>query len=196
MDDTHTAFFITGDEAADALLRSDPLALLIGMLLDQQVPMEWAFAAPHRLVQRLGRDLDAEVIAAMDRDEFVSLFTQKPALHRYPGSMGKRVHELCRYLVEHHGGSASDVWTGAHSGDELLERVRALPGFGDEKSRIFIALLAKRFDVRLPGWEDAAAPFSDVTARSVADIDSPETLAQVREWKRARKAAGKTKADA
>ena len=192
----HGAFFITGDEAADELLRTHPLALLIGMLLDQQVPMEWAFSAPHRLAQRLGRDLDAEAIAAMDRDEFVSLFCEKPALHRYPGSMGKRLHDLCSYLVEHHDGRASDVWTGAHDGAELLARVRALPGFGDEKSRIFVALLAKRFGVRLPGWEEAAAPFSDATARSIADIDPPETLAQVREWKRARKAAGKTKADA
>ncbi len=188
-------FFITGEEAADRLLAEDPLALLIGMLLDQQVPMEWAFSAPYRLRERLGGQLDAATIAAMEPDQLDALFRQRPALHRYPGAMAKRVWALCRHVVEHYGGDAGRVWAGVGSGEELLSRLRALPGFGAEKSRIFLALLAKRFGVRPDGWQDAAGPFGDDTARSVADVDSPESLARVREWKRAQKMKGKGKAD-
>jgi uncharacterized HhH-GPD family protein len=186
---------ITGDPEADQLLTDDPLALLLGMLLDQQVPMEWAFKAPHTLKQRLGGELDAGKIAAMSEDEVVGLFIAKPALHRFPGSMGKRAYALCRQIVDEYGGDAATIWRDAPSGDELLARLRALPGFGEEKSKIFLALLAKRLGVRPPGWEQAAAPFSDDTPRSVADIDSPETLAEVRNWKRTQKAKGKTKRD-
>jgi uncharacterized HhH-GPD family protein len=186
---------VTGDPEADKLLAEDPLALLIGMLLDQQVPMEWAFKAPHTLKQRLGGDLDAGKIAAMPEDEVVGAFVAKPALHRFPGSMGKRAYALCRHLVDEYGGDAAAVWRDATSGDELLARLDALPGFGEEKSKIFLALLGKRLGVRPPGWEEAAAPFSDGTPRSVADIDSPETLARVRDWKRTQKAKGKTKKD-
>lgn len=186
---------ITGDPAADRLLETDPLALLIGMLLDQQVPMEWAFKGPATLRERLGGQLDATEIAAMDQDEFVALCSAKPAIHRFPGSMGRRIHDLCTYLVEHHDGDAAAVWTGVRSGDVLYARLRELPGYGDEKSRIFMAILAKRFGERPAGWEEAAAPFSDDQPRSVADVDSPESLQRVREWKQAKRKANKTKQD-
>jgi len=189
------AIAVTGDADADALLSSDPLALLIGMLLDQQVPMEWAFRGPLTLRERLGGTLDASAIAAMPVDDLVAVFSAKPALHRFPGSMAKRTHALCGHLVDHYGGDAANVWRDAPNGAELYRRLAALPGYGAEKARIFLAILGKRFGVRPPGWEDAARPFSDSTPRSVADIDSPESLARVREWKRAQKAKGRTKAD-
>ncbi len=186
---------ITGDAAADQLLVDDPLALLLGMLLDQQVPMEWAFKGPFTLRERLGGQLDANVIAAMDPDEFVSICCAKPAIHRFPGSMGKRAWEVCRHLVDHYGGDASAVWRGAETGKELLTRLRAIPGYGEEKSKIFIAILAKRLGVRPAGWEEAAAPFSDSQPRSVADVADAESLARVREWKKLMKAAKKSKQD-
>jgi len=188
-------FFITGDPDADGLLARDPLALLLGMLLDQQVPMEWAFAAPATLAQRMGGELDAGRIAAMDVDEFAAFFTAKPALHRYPGSMAKRAHALCRELVDLYGGRAERVWSDAATGEELRRRLEALPGFGPEKARIFMAVLGKRLGIRPDGWDEAASPFSDDVARSVADATSPEALEEVRAFKRARKAAGRTKAD-
>jgi uncharacterized HhH-GPD family protein len=185
---------VTGDPAADGLLTENPLALLIGMLLDQQVPMEWAFKGPYTLNERLG-GLDATAIAAMAPDDLEAVFKTKPALHRFPGSMAKRTHALAQVIVDEYGGDAATIWTTASTGDELLARLQALPGFGAEKSKIFLALLAKRLGVTPPGWEDAALPFSDSTPRSVADIDSAESLARVREWKRAQKAKGKKKAD-
>ncbi len=184
---------ITGDPEADALLVRNPLALLIGMLLDQQVTMEWAFAAPAKLAERLGGTLDAPSIAAMSPEALEAVFREKPALHRYPNTMAKRTQLLCQALVEDYGGRAERVWEKVDSGEELLHRLQALPGFGKEKARIFLALLAKRMDVRPPGWEAAAAPFSDDRHRSVADIDSPEALQQVRAFKKAMKAAGKGK---
>jgi uncharacterized HhH-GPD family protein len=189
----HGTLFITGDAEGDELLNTDPLALVIGMLLDQQVPMEWAFSSPLRLKERLGGSLDAAQIAALPLDELEAVFKGPPALHRYPGSMAKRTQQLCQHLVEHHGGSAEAVWTGVDSGAELVARLRAIPGFGAEKSKIFGALLAKRFGVRPDGWEQATAPFSDATHRSVADIDSPEALAEVRAFKKLMKAKGKGK---
>jgi uncharacterized HhH-GPD family protein len=185
---------ITGNAEADKLLEEEPLALLLGMLLDQQVPMEWAFTGPYTLQQRLGK-LDAAQIAAMDPDEFFAVAKGPPAIHRFPGSMGKRVQALAQAIVDDYDGDAGAVWRDVDTGDELHRRLMALPGYGEEKTRIFIALLAKRFGVRPKGWEEAAGPFSDDTPRSVADIDSPETLARVRLWKQARKAAGRTKAD-
>lgn len=185
---------VTGDPAADRFLVESPLALLVGMLLDQQVPLEWAFKGPHTLSERLG-GLDAAAIAAMPPDELEAAFKAKPALHRFPGSMAKRTHALCQVLVDDYGGDAARLWKGAKSGDELLARLAALPGFGEEKSKIFLALLAKRFAITPPGWQVAAKPFSDATKRSVADIDSPEALAEVRAWKRAQKAKGMGKAD-
>jgi uncharacterized HhH-GPD family protein len=185
---------VTGDPAADELLTESPLALLIGMLLDQQVPMEWAFKGPHTLQERLG-SLDCAAIAAMSPDALRDVFAAKPALHRFPGSMATRTHALCQALVDDYDGDAAKVWTGAASGDELLARLRALPGFGEEKSKIFLALLGKRLGVAPPGWEQAAMPYSDATKRSVADIDSPEALAEVRAFKKAQKAKGKGKGE-
>ncbi len=187
-------FFITGDPEADGLLGRDPLALLLGMMLDQQVPMEWAFASPAKLAARLG-GLDAGAIAEMDPRDLEGAFKHKPALHRYPSSMARRAQELCRHLVEHYGGRAEALWSDAATGAELLDRLSALPGFGSEKARIFLAVLAKRRGIRPPGWEEAAAPFSDEQRRSVADVTSPDTLQEVRAFKQAKKAAGRGKAD-
>jgi uncharacterized HhH-GPD family protein len=186
---------VTGDPDADRLLVEEPLALLIGMLLDQQVPMEWAFRGPHTLRDRLGGRLDAAEIAAMDPADLEARFRQRPALHRFPGSMAKRTHALCAAIVEHYDGDAGAIWRGVGSGDELYRRLRALPGYGDEKAKIFLAILGKRLGVAPPGWEQAAGPFADATPRSVADIDSPEALARVREFKRAQKAKKRGKAD-
>ena len=183
---------VTGIPEADLLLVTDPLALLIGMLLDQQVPMEWAFKGPWTLTERLG-NLDARSIAAMDPDDFVAVFSEKPALHRFPGSMGKRTHELCTFIVDNYDGDAGKIWKGVRSGDELYARLRALPGYGDDKAKIFMAILAKRLGKKPAGWEEAAAPFSDDIPRSVADIGSPEALLRVREFKKAQKAAAKAK---
>jgi uncharacterized HhH-GPD family protein len=186
---------VTGDADADALLADNPFALLVGMLLDQQVPMEWAFRGPYSLAQRMGTELDAGAVAALGPDRVEELFREKPALHRYPGSMGKRTHALAQHIVDNYDGDASRVWSEATDGKDLLDRLLDLPGYGPDKAKIFAALLAKRFGVRPEGWEEAAEPFSDDTKRSVADIDSPETLAEVRAWKQAQKAKGKTKAD-
>jgi len=185
--------YITGDEDADRLLNTDPLALLLGMLLDQQVPMEWAFKGPSVLRERLGGHLDAKAIAAMDPEELVAAFLEKPALHRFPGSMARRAYDLCVHLTEQYGGDAAAVWETAPDGEELFRRLRALPGFGQEKSQIFLALLAKRMGQAPPGWERFAGVFADDTPRSVADCTSPATLAQVREFKRAMKAARRDK---
>jgi uncharacterized HhH-GPD family protein len=186
--------YITGDAEADALLNTDGTALLIGMLLDQQVPMEWAFAGPATLRTRLGH-LDARRIAAMEPDAFVAVCSAKPAVHRFPASMGARIHELCVALTEGYEGRGELVWADVRTGDELYRRLRALPGYGDEKAKIFLALLAKRMGVKPRGWKAAAAPFSDTNPRSVADISSPATLAKVREWKKAAKAAKRDKQD-
>jgi uncharacterized HhH-GPD family protein len=186
---------ITGDADADRLLVKDPLALLIGMLLDQQVPMEWAFRGPATLRDRLGGQLDAARIAAMDQEAFVAICADKPAIHRYPAAMGRRIHDLCAYLVEHYDGDAAKVWKGVRGADTLYARLRELPGYGDEKTKIFIAILAKRLGRRPAGWEEVAAPFSDGEPRSVADVDSADSLVRVREWKQMMKAAKKAKSD-
>jgi uncharacterized HhH-GPD family protein len=186
---------VTGDAEADRLLAENPLALLIGMLLDQQVPMEWAFRGPLTLQERLGSSLDAETIASMGPDKIEAIFRDKPAMHRYPGSMGKRTHALCAYVVEHYGGDAGAIWRDAPSGEEVYRRLRELPGYGEEKAKIFLAILGKRLGEAAPGWEEAAAPFSDATPRSVADVDSAESLARVREFKKARKVEKKGKTD-
>jgi len=186
---------VTTNDEANALLVQDPLALLIGMLLDQQVPMEWAFLGPYTLRDRLGGTLDAAAIAAMDPTDLEAVFKAKPAMHRYPGSMAKRTHALCQFLVERYDGDAGKVWRNVRSGDELYRRLRELPGYGDEKAKIFLAILAKRLGKAPAGWEDAAAPFSDDQPRSVADISSPEALLRVRDFKKVMKAKGKGKAD-
>ena len=179
---------LTGDADADALLGRDPLALLIGMLLDQQVPMERAFRSPYDLKERLGGRLDAVEIAEIDADELARVFRGPPALHRFPGSMAARTQALCRVLVDEYGGRAEKVWKGAKTGPELFANLRGLPGFGEQKARIFVAVLAKRLGVTPPGWEDAAGPYAAVGHFSVADIDSAEALAKVREHKKAMKA--------
>jgi uncharacterized HhH-GPD family protein len=185
-----TALHFTPDAGANRLLASEPLAVMIGMLLDQQVPMEWAFTAPALLKERLGGDpLDANTIAKMEPSALEAVFRAKPALHRYPGSMAKRTQALCAHLVEHYGGRADAVWKGATTGDELLARVVALPGFGKAKARIFVGLLGKRLDVRPAGWEAVAADWP-----SIADVDSYERVLEIREQKRAMKAAAKSSA--
>jgi uncharacterized HhH-GPD family protein len=191
----HGDLAVTGSPDADQFLNTDPLAVLIGMLLDQQVPMEWAFTGPYTLQQRLGGTLDATKIAAMDPDEFLAICKGPPAIHRFPGSMGKRVQALAQAIVDDYGGDAEAIWRDVESGAELRRRLLALPGYGPDKTSIFIALLAKRLGVRPDGWQEAAGPFADATPRSVADIDSPESLARVRQWKQAQKAQGKSKSD-
>ncbi|WP_131741076.1 HhH-GPD-type base excision DNA repair protein [Actinomadura roseirufa] len=178
---------------ADELLGRSPLAALIGMLLDQQVPMEWAFSGPYTIVQRLGSDdLDAHEIAAYDPERFAALLSEKPAVHRYPGSMAKRVQQLCQYLVENYDGDAQKVWDGVDDGRELFKRLNALPGFGKQKAQIFLALLGKQYGVRPEGWREAAGAYGEEGShRSVADITGPESLAKVRAFKQEMKAAAK-----
>ncbi|MER8028689.1 HhH-GPD-type base excision DNA repair protein [Streptomyces bauhiniae] len=181
------------DPDADALLGRSPLAALTGMLLDQQIPMEWAFKGPETIARRMGAaDLDAHDIAARDPDEFAALLSAKPAVHRYPGSMAKRVQTLCQYLVEHYDGDAEAVWRDAGSGPELLKRLEALPGFGKQKAQIFLALLGKQLGVTPKGWREAAGAYGEEKSyRSVADITGPESLAKVRAHKQEMKAAAK-----
>jgi uncharacterized HhH-GPD family protein len=184
-------FPITGDPDADRLLVSDPLALLIGMMLDQQVPMEWAFRGPAALKQRLGGTLDAHAIAAMSPEDVEAIFRQKPALHRFPGSMGKRAHALCERVANEYGGDAARIWSDEPSAAVVYERIRALPGYGDEKSKILLAILVKRLGVPLAGWEEVASPFSDDQPRSAADVDSAESLQRVRSFKQRKKAGAR-----
>lgn len=188
------SLYITGDDDADGLLNSDANALLIGMLLDQQVPMEWAFAGPATLRRRLGH-LDPARIAAMDPDELVSICCEKPAIHRYPASMAKRIHAVCETIATDYAGDAANIWSGVDDADQIYRRMRALAGFGDEKAKIFVAILGKRQAVRPKGWREVAGKFGDDVPRSVADIDGPDALGKVREWKKAQKAAGKDKQD-
>lgn len=186
---------ITGDAAADRLLSEDPLALLIAMVLDQQIPLERAFKAPSDLQVRLGGSLDAAAIASMDPDELAAVFSAKPALHRFPKSMAGRVQQVCATIVSSYGGNAAAIWSSAADGKELFANVKALPGFGEQKARIFVALLGKQFGVRPVGWEKAAAPYGEPGSfRSVADIDSPEASAKVRQSKQQMKAEARAKA--
>jgi uncharacterized HhH-GPD family protein len=181
------ALHFTADPEANRLLAQEPLAVLLGMLLDQQVTMEWAFGAPLLLKRRLGADhLEAPAIAAMDPAVLETIFRDKPALHRYPGSMAKRTHDLCTFIVDTYDGRTEAIWDDAATGDELLARVLALPGFGRDKARIFVGLLGKRLGVRPPGWEAVAADWA-----SIADVDTFERVAEIRERKRAVKAAKK-----
>ena len=184
-----TELHLAQDPEADRVLSDNPLALLIGMVLDQQVPLEWAFAGPAELQRRLGSQLDAGAIAAMDPQSLVSAFAAKPALHRYPASMAARVHELCKLIVDRYAGRPEAIWENVTSASELLKRVKELPGFGDHKAKIFVALLGKQLGVRPEGWESVSAPFGDPGSfRSVADITDPESLAQLRSFKQSLKA--------
>ncbi|KUO08763.1 HhH-GPD-type base excision DNA repair protein [Streptomyces sp. DSM 15324] len=181
------------DPEADELLGRSPLAALVGMLLDQQVPMEWAFKGPRTIADRLGADdLDAHDIAAQDPEAFAALLSEKPAVHRYPGSMAKRIQQLCQYLVEHYDGDPEALWKDAGTGKDLLKRLEALPGFGKQKAQIFLALLGKQLGVRPQGWREAAGSYGEAKSfRSVADITGPESLTKVRAHKQEMKAAAK-----
>ncbi|HEY5456305.1 MAG TPA: HhH-GPD-type base excision DNA repair protein [Acidothermaceae bacterium] len=178
---------------ADALLDRDPLALLVGMLLDQQFPMERAFAGSYLLAQRMGVDqLNAHDIAEYDPEKFAALFVGPPAIHRFPGAMAARVQALARLLIDDYDARAEAVWEGAKSGAELHARVATLPGFGQQKARIFVAFLGKQRGVRPRGWREAAGPYGeDGIFRSVADVVSPESLQKVRDHKKEMKAAAR-----
>jgi uncharacterized HhH-GPD family protein len=177
---------------ADALLSRDPLALLIGMVLDQQMPLEWAFTGPLTLTDRLGHALDVKELADFDPEALAKIFATPPAIHRFPGSMAGRVQQLCRLIVSDYNGDPTAIWNGAKNGAELRKRVEGLPGFGAHKAKIFVALLGKQFGVTPRGWRDAAGDFGKKgTLLSVADITDGATLLKVREAKKAAKAAAK-----
>jgi uncharacterized HhH-GPD family protein len=186
----------TTDEG-NALLASDPLALLIGMLLDQQVPMEKAFTSPQVLAQRMGVDrLDAAVIAGYDPVGFEELFRRTPALHRFPAAMAARVQELSRAVVQHYDGETKRIWAEAGTGRELVERITALPGFGELKAQIFVALLAKQFGIQPAGWQEATGIFGvPDTFRSAADVVDTESLQRVRAYIREQKSPAARRAD-
>jgi uncharacterized HhH-GPD family protein len=192
---TQPSLHLAADPEADAFLARDPLALLIGMLLDQQFPLERAFASPSKLADRLGRDrLDAAEIAACDPDAFAKLMAGPPALHRYPAAMAGRIQTLCALVAEEYDGDAAALWSTAASGKELLARIRKLPGFGEQKARIFVALLGKQLGVQPGGWRDAAGRYGqDGTFLSAADVVDAESLLKVRSFKQAAKAAAKAK---
>ena len=184
--------YITGNPASDRLLNSNGTALLIGMLLDQQVPMEWAFNGAFTLKTRLGH-LDPKKIAAMDPDDFLAVCTEKPAIHRFPKAMASRIQGMCAIIASEYRNKGENIWSGVDDAQVLFGRLRALPGYGEEKAQIFVALLAKRFDVKPKGWKEAAGVFSDREPRTVADITRPETLLKVRAWKKMEKAAERDK---
>jgi len=180
------------DPEADALLSTSPLALLFGMVLDQQVPLEWAFRGPKELARRLGGRLDAARIAATEPSALEAVFAEKPALHRYPASMARRVHALAAEIASTYGGDPAKLWAGVATGTELRARVKALPGFGDQKARIFVALAGKQLGIRPKGWVEASAPYGEPGSfRSVADIVDEASLARVRDAKKAAKAAAR-----
>ena len=183
------------DDEANELLSRNALALLIAMLLDQQVPLERAFSAPRDLVRRLGHEPTADELADFDPEALAAVFSERPALHRFPKAMAARTQELARLIVADYDGDAAALWATASSGDELLTRVSALPGFGEAKAKIFVALLGKQLGVRPPGGQAAAGPFGeDGSYVSVADISDDESLGKVRSYKQAMKAAAKAKA--
>ena len=178
------------DEKADRLLTDDPFALLLGMLLDQQIPMETAFAGPRKIADRLG-GLDPRLIADYDPADFAALCAQSPAVHRFPGSMAKRIQDLAGEIVETYGGDAAGLWTqGDPDASEVLRRLRALPGFGEQKARIFLALLGKQYGVTPSGWRAAAGDYGRAgTHMSVADVVDRASLDEVRAYKKKLKAA-------
>jgi uncharacterized HhH-GPD family protein len=188
------AIHITGDAAADAVL-DDPFALLTGMLLDQQFPMERAFAGPAKILDRFG-SLEPAEVAAADPEQFASLCSEPPAVHRFPGSMAERVQAVARIVVEEYDGKAELIWTGATDAGDLLRRMTSLPGFGKQKAQIFIALLAKRLDVRPEGWQDVVGDYALEGYRSVADVVDDASLQKVRAYKQERKAAARSSAPA
>ncbi|MEC3981847.1 HhH-GPD-type base excision DNA repair protein [Amycolatopsis sp. H20-H5] len=183
---------LTGDPAADKILNDDPFALLTGMLLDQQFAMEHAFAGPWKLATRMD-GFDLRRIAGTDLDAFIELCVTKPAIHRYGGSMGRRVHELAHHILDHYDGETTGLWTAGRpkpDAAEVLKRLKALPGFGEQKSRIFLALLGKQRGVQPKSWREVAGPYGDRgSRRSIADVVDSKTLAEVRAFKKAAKAA-------
>lgn len=182
-------------DAANALLEQDPLALLIGMLLDQQIPMEKAFTSPEVLRERLGVDrLDARALAAHDPEKLEEIFRTPPALHRFPAAFAKRVQALAQLLVDEFDGSAENVWNGASDGKDLVARIGTLPGFGEQKAKIFAALLGKQFGVRPTGWREAAGDYGKDGHRSIADVVDDDSRKAVRSYKQQMKAAAKAKA--
>jgi uncharacterized HhH-GPD family protein len=182
---------LSQNKDADKLLSTDPLALLIGMVLDQQVPLEWAFIGPLTLKSRLGH-LDARKIAEMDPEALVQVAVEKPPIHRYPAAMARRVHELCQQIADEYDNDAARVWKGAADGADLYKRVKALPGFGEMKAKIFVALLGKQLGVQPSGWETAAGDYANAgTFMSVADIVDQPTLDKVRTYKQEKKRAAK-----
>ena len=183
------ALCIAQDPAADKVLTESSFALLVGMMLDQQFPMERAFAGPAKILDRSG-SIEPGAIAAADPEEFAALCSTPPAIHRFPGSMAARVQELARHVVEEYDGDAARLWQEAASGKELMRRLGALPGFGKQKSQIFVALLAKQLGVRPEGWEQAAGDYSETGSyRSVADVVDATSLERVRAFKKEKKAA-------
>ena len=184
------AIHITGDDAADQILTDNPFALLVGMMLDQQYPMEQAFRGPSKVVERFGTFSPAE-IAAADPEEFAALCSTPPAVHRFPGSMAARMQELARIVEEEYDGRAERLWTEAGDAHELNRRLLALPGFGKQKAKIFVALLAKQLGVRPDGWERVAGDYAEAGYRSVADVIDPASLQKVRDYKKEKKAAAK-----
>ncbi|GAB3529914.1 HhH-GPD-type base excision DNA repair protein [Arthrobacter monumenti] len=185
---------LAGDEAADRLLAENPFALLVGMLLDQQIPMEVAFSGPVKIKERLG-DVDPGQIAAMDPDELIAVFAEKPAVHRFPSSMAKRVQNLAGSIAADYEGDTTKLWTeGDPDGKQILTRLKALPGFGDQKAKIFLALLGKQLDLDAAGWREAAGTYgNDDVHMSIADVTDDESLLKVRTYKKEQKA--KAKAD-
>ena len=191
---TPKPLYITGKPDADKLLHTNGLALMIGMLLDQQVPMEWAFTGGYTIKQRIGH-CDAKKIAAMDLDEFVTMCCTKPAIHRFPASMAKRIYDMSTIIATEYKGKAENIWKDVEDAEELRVRLRKLPGYGEEKTEIFIALLGKRFGIRPKGWKVEAGEFSDNQPRSVADIYSAATLLKVRAYKQMQRANDLDKKD-
>jgi uncharacterized HhH-GPD family protein len=188
------ALHLSQDPEADKFVSGNSLGLLIGMILDQQITIEKAFSSPAELARRLGGTLDAAAIASMPLDQLTDVFRERPALHRYPGSMAGRVQEVCRVIAADYDNRADGIWKGVKTGDELVGRLKALPGFGDQKARIFAALLGKQLGVRPEGWQQASTPYGDDDAfLSVADITSTESLDKVRANKRAIKAKAHAK---
>ena len=186
----HGTLVVTGDAEADQLLNTNPLALMIGMLLDQQIPIEWAFAAPLRLAQRLDGTLDANQIAAMDPEELAAVAAQKPAVHRFPVMMGRRIHKLCEHLVDEYEGDPASLWEDVGDAEVLYKRLLALPGYGPVKAQIFMSILAKRFDYQPSGWETIAGVFAQEDLRSVADLGDPGALGRLREKRKVEKSRG------
>ena len=184
------AIHITGDDHADEVLAESPFALLVGMMLDQQYPMEHAFRGPAKVLDRFG-SLEPREIAAADPEEFAALCSTPPAIHRFPGSMAARLQEVARIVEDQYGGDAARIWEDAADAKELLRRVQALPGFGKQKAQIFVALLAKQLGVRPEGWEQQAGAYAEDGYRSVADVVDAASLQKVRDHKKEMKAAAK-----